>query len=73
MVTYMAYTDFILKPVILDMSRGKEPITARMIADKTSIPHGTVKNSIKRMLENGTIKRVGGKGRKHGHVYSDCN
>jgi len=64
---FMAYSDQIIKPILLKLSK-RGPITCKTVSEMANIPHGTVRCSVKRMLDNNQIARKG-KGRKWGYRY----
>lgn len=65
-----AYTDHIIKPVLLRLSQESETVTYSRVAEETNIPYSTIKHSVKRMLEKGEISRKG-KGRRWGYRYDE--
>lgn len=66
----VAYSDHILKPIILNLCRNGEPVTAQQIAEHSSVPVRTVQRSIERLLSKNEIVIVGGAGRRWGSIYA---
>jgi len=64
---FMAYSDRIVKPLLLKHSR-RGPVTCKQISKIADIPHATVRSCVTRMLANNQIIRKG-KGRKWGYRY----
>lgn len=67
MVGMVAYTDYILAPIAIRLSNNG-PITCQKLSEESGIPHSTVKQSLKRMIDNDVLNRHG-KGRKWGYIY----
>lgn len=65
-----AYTDHIIRPVLLQLSETEDTVTYTMIAEETGIPYYTIKHSVHRMLKRGEIAREGG-GRRWGYKYRE--
>ena len=64
----MTYSDLMIRPKLLSLTQQQGSVTARDVSKVTGIPHPTVKTSIRRLLDNGHIKRQG-RGRRWGYSY----
>lgn len=69
-VIFMAYSERLIKPVLLDLSSDR-PVTLTEVAEYIDMPYRTVYYSVQRMLKAQIITRKG-KGKKGGYQYYEA-